>query len=110
MIKMRSGWQIVRFALTGAGIAMVFSCATAETDDGRPLSEEPSYIAGFGDGCATATEAEKSFSTKRVRDNEAYDSDRAYQAGWRAGLLQCERDFDDTTSVGGRILGEGQNY
>lgn len=110
MVKMSSGWQIVRLGLASVGLAVLFACATAKTEDGRPLSEEPSYIAGFGDGCATATEAEKSFSTKRVRDNEAYDNDRAYRAGWRAGLLQCERDYDDATSVGGRILGEDQNY
>ena len=57
------------------------------------------------DGCVTATEADKSFSTKRERDDFAFERDKAYAAGWRQGYLQCggnERQPND----GGRVLGE----
>ncbi len=94
--------------LTGLTIAICISgCATT---DFAALQEEPGYIAGFSDGCATAQEAEKSFSTERVRDDIAFNDDKSYQAGWRSGLLQCDYRNDDTTSQGGRILGENQNF
>lgn len=83
------------------------SCATVDITE---LRNDPGYVAGVADGCATVQESDKSFSTRRVRDENAFDSDRAYQAGWRAGLLQCKRDYDDRTSTGGGLLGEDQNY
>lgn len=90
------------------GSLMLGGCATA--DDIARLQEEPGYVAGFADGCQTVNESDKSFSTRRVRDDFAFDEDKAYRAGWRAGLLQCRRDYDDLTSRDGTILGEDQNF
>ena len=87
-----------------AGAALLASCAG---DSG--LSEDPNFVAGYGDGCATASEQEKSFSTKRVRDAYLFDNDRAYRSGWRQGWQQCQspyRQVDD----GGRILGQENEY
>jgi hypothetical protein len=82
------------------------SCAS---DEGMRLSEEPSFQAGYGDGCVTANEQDKSFSTKRARDEYLFESDRAYRAGWRQGYLQCGGERHDE-SDGGLILGEeGEN-
>lgn len=89
------------------GIIILSACATERLAE---LQNEPGYIAGYGDGCATANESDKSFSTKRVRDDYAFDEDEAYRAGWRAGLLQCKRDYDDQTTRDGRILGEDANF
>ena len=79
--------------------------AQACASDYARYSEEPSYKSGYGDGCLTATEADKSFSTKRERDDYAFANDKAYAAGWRQGYLQCggsQRQPND----GGRVLGE----
>ena len=89
------------------GICILSACATERLAE---LQEEPGYVAGFGDGCATVNESDKSFSTKRVRDEYAFDEDEAYRAGWRAGFLQCKRDYDDQTTRDGRILGEDSNF
>ncbi len=91
--------------LIGAvGAILLSACAS---DSG--LSDEPGYVAGYGDGCATAHELEKSFSTKRVKDDYQFDNDRAYRAGWRQGYQQCQapyRKMDD----GGRVLGEEEGF
>lgn len=82
-------------------VAMLAACA----GDYARYAEEPSFQTGYGDGCVTATEADKSFSTRRQRDDDAFADDRAYAAGWRQGFLQCggnERSPND----GGRVLGE----
>ncbi len=90
--------------------AAIFPMSACVSNAGSEYVNEPGYIAGFSDGCATAREAEKSFSTKRVRNDNAFSEDKAYQVGWRAGLLQCDFRNDDKTSIGGRILGEDQNF
>ncbi len=102
-----SGFRHGKITAFVCSIALLGGCITI---DGSEYANEPGYIAGYGDGCASAKEAEKSFSTKRVRDETAFAEDKAYQVGWRAGLLQCDYRFDDETSNGGRILGEDQNF
>ena len=93
-----------KWGLIPAGILLLSSCAG---DSG--LSEEPGFTAGFGDGCATAQEEDKSFSTKRHRDADQFESDPAYRSGWRQGWQQCQspyRKVDD----GGRVLGAEDDF
>lgn len=87
-----------------AGALFFAACAG---DSG--LSEEPGYIAGYGDGCATAHEQEKSFSTKRVRDADLFENDRAYRSGWRQGWQQCQSPYRKADD-GGRILGDEEDF
>lgn len=93
-----------RSVLCAAAAIVLGACAS---DSG--LAEEPGYVAGYGDGCATAHELEKSFSTKRVKDDYQFDNDRAYRAGWRQGYQQCQRPYR-TTDDGGRILGDEEGF
>ncbi|OFX00694.1 MAG: hypothetical protein A3E78_11080 [Alphaproteobacteria bacterium RIFCSPHIGHO2_12_FULL_63_12] len=87
-----------------AGAVLLAACAS---DSG--LSEEPGYVAGYGDGCATAHEQDKSFSTKRVRDADLFESDRAYRAGWRQGWQQCQSPYRRADD-GGRVLGDEPHF
>ena len=81
-------------------------CATA---DMAALREAPGFPAGYGDGCSTATEEDKSFSTKQTRDAYAFKNDEAYRAGWRQGYLECTTQTPEAKD-GGRILGERNEY
>ncbi|WP_425411020.1 hypothetical protein [Hyphococcus sp.] len=73
------------------------------------LRESPGFAAGYGDGCTTGTEEDKSFSTKRTRDTYSFDNDEAYRAGWRQGYLECSHQTPEAKD-GGRILGERNEY
>lgn len=73
------------------------------------VTEDPAFVAGYGDGCATAGELEKSFSTKRVKDDYQFDNDRAYRSGWRQGYQQCGTPYRKTDD-GGRILGDEEGF
>lgn len=86
--------------------SLMAGCAS---DDTLALREEPDYARGVGDGCATAREEDKSFSTKRVADEEAFDDSRAYRAGWRQGYFQCQSPNRDRNN-GGRILGNENRF
>jgi hypothetical protein len=86
--------------------ALSAGCASGDL---TALSQEPGFHAGYGDGCLTATEEDKSFSRKGARDEYQFENDRAYRAGWRQGYLQCggraQQDND-----GGLILGQENEY
>ena len=73
------------------------------------LRELPGFHAGYGDGCLTSNEEDKSFSTKSARDAHAFETDEAYRAGWRHGYLECNSRTRDAVD-GGRILGERNEY
>jgi hypothetical protein len=97
-----------RTAAAAISFGLVASaCATTET--GMLLSEEPGYARGFGDGCATAQEENKSFSTKRIQDEDQFEEDRAYRAGWRQGWLECRAQEPDRND-GGRVLGNEPDF
>lgn len=101
-----------RFTLFSAATAlMTAGCALtpATGPGGLPLTESPSYHVGYGDGCSTSNEEDKSFSTKSTRDAYAFDNDDAYRAGWRQGYLECDNRVPDAID-GGRILGERNEY
>lgn len=86
--------------------APALGCASSET---LGLADEPSFQAGYGDGCVTSSEEEKSFSTKRERDEYMFANDRAYRAGWRQGYIQCG-GRTAARNDGGRILGQQNEY
>ncbi len=98
---------LVKASACMAALICLGACSTSKL---AALQNEPGYLAGFSDGCQTAREAEKSFSTKRVRDDYAFSEDESYQLGWRAGLQQCNYPNDDITARGGRIFGEDANF
>ena len=50
------------------------------------------YQAGYGDGCSTAVEGDKSFSTKLIRNEALYKTDEGYRSGWRQGYAACNEN------------------
>lgn len=86
-----------------AAAASIAACST--TDDGQRLSGEPNYGRGYSDGCQTAAERNKSFSTKSFRDAELFDHDEGYRAGFRYGYQSCNTRVSRSPD-GGRILGQ----
>ena len=85
-----------------AGALALGGCASA---DHLALQEYPSFQVGYGDGCISSTEEDKSFSTRTQRDDYAFDNDDAYRSGWRQGYLECSSQLPEVHD-GGRILGE----
>lgn len=89
--------------------AALFAAGCASSGDLAELRESPAFTSGYGDGCATATEEDKSFSTRMTRDAHAFENDKAYRAGWRQGYLECANTTPEAKD-GGRILGERNEY
>lgn len=93
--------------LVSAAAVLTAGCATGP--DGEALRESPSFQVGYGDGCLTSSEEDKSFSTDSARDAYAFENDPAYRAGWRQGYFECSSRVPDAKD-GGRILGERNEY
>ena len=63
----------------------IAGCAGANSE----LRNEPNYGLGYNDGCSTANGRVSGFD-KTVRRNEnLYQSDRGYRAGWKDGYGSC---------------------
>ena len=99
------GQQIISIS---AVLLLTAGCATHSVD-GTPVSELPSFHVGYGDGCTTSIEEDKSFSTDSARDEYAFNNDEAYRIGWRQGYLECNNRTPEAKD-GGRILGERNEY
>lgn len=99
-----------RVAFAAGAVGLLAGCAAAVNENGELLSESPSYQAGYGDGCATSNEENKSFSTKKVRDAYLFDNDKAYRTGWRQGYLACGERLSENISDGGLIRGDESPY
>lgn len=98
-------------AIRAVGVILAIGAAAGcSTGNLAELREQPSFHAGFGDGCITANEEDKSFSTKSTRDKYAFENDEAYRAGWRQGWLECGEARTPDAIDGGRILGERNEY
>lgn len=65
------------------------ACGIFETRAQRATRNTPSYKDGYDDGCATANSAGANYRGQQVRDDELYQTDKAYRAGWANGLSMC---------------------
>lgn|GEM_PF-3187349 len=64
----------------------VWSCGT---DIDPALQKEPSFHLGYGDGCTTANKGVSDFKNSVKRNDDLYDQDKAYKAGWNNGFASC---------------------
>jgi hypothetical protein len=63
----------------------LFLCACAASPD----RDNPSYEAGFADGCATASAENPSIPRNPQRDEALYAGDSNYRSGWISGHATC---------------------
>ena len=76
--------RLIVFLVLGVALA---SCESAAD---RTMRKSPDYKAGYSEGCASAGAPGANMrDTSRVRDEQAYRSNRAYNAGWDTGYHAC---------------------
>ena len=73
---------LVALSLAGCGILFPSTRQRAEKNS-------PSFRNGYSDGCASAGARSANYREPLVRDESAYQSDKAYRAGWASGLYNC---------------------
>ncbi|MCI5043089.1 MAG: hypothetical protein MRY72_00205 [Aquisalinus sp.] len=70
------------------------------SDRAPAFNNSPLFPSGYSDGCQSAVESEKNFSTKLIRDEALFDDDAGYRSGWRQGYAACRQTGDEGTTDG----------
>ena len=98
--------RLLTLAAATTGALALSACASwGEAADG------PFFQAGVTDGCRTAESRNASFSTEVYKDEQLFDVEESYRAGWRSGFAQCQPLADATNrpeDLGQQDLGFGQ--
>ena len=82
--------KVTAFRVAGLCLgASILLAGCVSPEQTQQAIDGPMYPAGYADGCASASEASKPFSTKMVRDEDLFKGDRSYRAGWRQGFSSC---------------------
>ncbi len=95
---MRKSTRNLSIAAIFAGNLALAGCVSDTSPD---FKNSPYFPIGYSDGCASATEAGKSFSTETVRDEAMFKDDAGYRSGWRQGYAACSPE--DTTLDQGNL-------
>jgi hypothetical protein len=69
-----------------AGIGLVLALAACA---GGGHEDSPTYRAGFGDGCTTASAPSSGVTREPQRDDALSSADPDYRAGWSSGYAAC---------------------
>lgn len=81
----------LRFAGPVAAVLLLgLSLSSCESAADRAMKKSPDYKAGYSDGCASAgTPGANMRANGGVRDEQAYQANRAYSTGWDTGFHAC---------------------
>src|ERR1051325_1445347 len=77
---------VASVSLTGCGFLF-------ETRAERATRNSPNFKSGYSDGCATANAQGTNYGRNQTRDDALYRSDKAYRAGWAAGVSACQSNL-----------------
>lgn len=58
----------------------------------KPVLEGPYYTEGFSDGCRTAEARRAAFDNRSFRNEELFNLQPSYAAGWRQGFAECQQN------------------
>lgn len=75
-------------ALSLAGCGILFPTARD-----RAAKNTPGFKDGFTDGCAAANAQDTKYRNEMIRDEEAYQTDKDYRAGWASGFHNCRTNL-----------------
>ena len=95
---MKTGYFALAGLLTGLMLT-ASGCVSPETM--QQAMDGPMYPAGYADGCASAREADRAFSTKVIQDENLFENDRSYRTGWRQGFSSCKTEQIDSPDRAG---------
>jgi hypothetical protein len=94
--------RITRVALVALTALSLSGCGFIfESRAERAMRNTPNFKSGYGDGCATANSQGVNYNRNQVRDDYLYKSDKAYRAGWAAGVSSCKSGLATQPGVPG---------
>jgi len=74
---------------TAVGAGFLVAAALAGCAQTSEYEGSLAFEAGYSDGCRTATARARPFSSDVFLNEEAFEEDAAYRAGWNTGSNTC---------------------
>jgi|SRR5579871_4542097 len=78
-------------ARVAAAALTVLSASGCAVFGNKTLQKDPSFRAGYQDGCAAATNQGSDLRDRPVGDKQLYANDDTYRKGWGSGFQVCRR-------------------
>ena len=73
-----------------AAALFLSGCGVFSSRADRALRASPDFKAGYNDGCASAgNQGANPREDSTIRDGSAYETNKAYRAGWGTGFNTC---------------------
>jgi hypothetical protein len=67
-------------------------CIFFDSPRAHAMRNDPTFKAGYGDGCASANASGTNYRTGGlVKDDSLYKASQPYRSGWGAGYSTCSR-------------------
>jgi hypothetical protein len=86
--------RLVRLGLVAIATVSLSGCGFLfETRGERAMRNTPNFKSGYADGCATANAQGVNYGRDTTRDTQLYQTDKAYRAGWAAGVSSCRANL-----------------
>jgi len=83
--------------------ALLAGCGTSAED--AALQKNPNFRAGYDDGCAAAnTIGANPRESPSPRDEQLYNSDSAYHAGWGSGFSTCRSQMTGNQQLNNPVM------
>ena len=89
-LRMTKFPRLLALALA-AGLTMTLGGCVSAKD--RAMRNSQPYQAGYADGCAAATGQGASYREGPKRNEEAFQTNTAYRAGWNSGYSVCRSNM-----------------
>lgn len=74
-------------ALAAGAVALALGACANTTDP--EIRNTASYQQGYSDGCTTGNQRVEGFSSTITRNKTLFETDEAYQIGWKQGYSVC---------------------
>lgn len=71
----------------------LYGCGLFPNAADRALRKNPSFRAGYDDGCAAASTLGANPREAPYRDEESYRNDQGYRMGWGNGFATCRNEI-----------------
>jgi hypothetical protein len=73
-------------------------CIFFESKRDRAMRNDPTFQAGYSDGCASANARGTNYRGDKIRDDALYASSQLYRSGWGAGYSLCNNQYNRSSN------------
>lgn len=91
--------KTILFRLCAVTLAFALGgCIFFESKRDRAMRNDPTFQAGYSDGCASANTRGTNYRGDKIRDEALYASSQLYRSGWGSGYSLCNNQYNRSSN------------